>query len=138
MPGLLADINVQGHLPYLERLLDGLGLLVLLTELGLTLETFPGLGLDRHTDDRTLWGYCQANAWVLFTDNRNHEDENSLQATIDDSWQVGHLPIITLANKGRFENSEAYAIRVAEGVADVLISVFHDQVRDQPRIFLPR
>ncbi len=138
MPGLLADVNVQGHLPYLERLIDGLGLLDLLTGLGLTLEAFPDLGLDRRMDDRLLWDYCQANGWVLFTDNRNHEDETSLEATIQDSWQPGHLPVVTLANKGKFENSEDYALGVAEDVADVLVSVFHDGVRDQPRIFVPR
>ena len=38
MPGLLADVNVQGHLPYLERLIEGLGLLEILRELGLTLD----------------------------------------------------------------------------------------------------
>lgn len=138
MPGLLADVNVQGHLPYLRRLIEKLGLLDLLGGLGLTLATFPGVGLDRHTDDRELWNYCQANGWVLFTDNRNHENEHSLQATIEDSWREGHLPVITLANKARFENSEAYALTVAEEVADVLIRVFHDAVRDQPRIFVPK
>jgi hypothetical protein len=110
----------------------------LLQELGLALATFPDLGLDRGRDDRSLWHYCQANHWVLFTDNRNHEDENSLQATIQDSWREGHLPILTLANKGKFENSAAYAARVAEDVADLLIRVFHDGIRNQPRIFVPR
>ena len=138
MPSLLADVNVQGHLPYLRRLIDGHGLLDLLTGLGLTLVTFPDLGLDRRVDDRALWNYCQANGWVLFTDNRNHEDENSLEATIQDSWHEGCFPIITLANKGKFDNSEDYATKVAEEVADVLVSVFHDGIRDQPRIFVPR
>jgi hypothetical protein len=138
MPGLLADVNVQGHLPYLRRLIEKLGVLDIVAGLGLTLATFPDLGLDRETDDRALWNYCQANEWVLFTENRNNEDENSLQPTIQDSWREGHLPVITLANKGRFENSEDYALRVAEEVVDVLIRVFHDAVRDQPRIFVPR
>jgi hypothetical protein len=138
MPGLLADVNVQGHLAYLQRLIDGLGLLETLTELGLTLATFPDLGLDRGLDDRSLWAYCQANGWVLFTDNRNHEDANSLEATIRDSWQEGQLPVLTLANKGRFENSATYATRVAEDVADILVNAFHYGIRDQPRIFVPR
>ena len=81
MPGLLADVNVQGHIPYLQRLIENLGLLDVVTGLGLTLATFPVLGLDRQTDDRTLWHFCQANGWVLFTDNRNHEDENSRSAS---------------------------------------------------------
>jgi hypothetical protein len=138
MPGLLADVNVQGHLPYLVRLIDSLQLLEIITDLGLTLVTFPDLGLDRGLDDRSLWNYCQDNGWILFTDNRNYEDENSLEATIRDSCREGHLPIITLANKGRFENSEAYATMVAEEVVDLLVSVFHDRIRNQPRIFVPR
>ena len=40
MPGLLADVNVQGHLPYLKRLLDRLDLLKLLVEIDITFETF--------------------------------------------------------------------------------------------------
>lgn len=138
MPGLLADVNVQGHLPYLGRLIDKLGLREVLSELGLTLATFPDLGLDRHMGDRELWNYCQANGWVLFTDNRNHEDENSLGATIQGSWRDGCLPVITLANKGKFENSEDYATKVAEEVADILVTVYLDGIRDQPRIFVPR
>jgi hypothetical protein len=138
MPGLLADVNVQGHLPYLERLVEQLGLLEVITELGLALATFPDLGLDRGLDDRTLWNFCQANGWVLFTDNRNHEDKDSLEATLRDSWHDGHLPVLSLANKGRFENSEVYATRVVEDVADLLFSVFHEGIRDQPRIFVPR
>jgi hypothetical protein len=138
MPGLLADVNVQGHLPYLRRLIDGLGLLDLLTGLDLTLATFPDVGLDRRMDDRALWNFCQANGWVLFTDNRNHEDENSLEAAIKDSWHSGCLPVITLANKGKFDNSEDYATKVAEEVADLLVRVFHDGSRDQQRIFVPR
>src|SRR5437588_8734864 len=77
MPGLLADVNVQGHLPYLRRLLEGLGLLDLITGLGLTPATFPDLGLARDLDDRALWHYCQANNWMLFTDNRNQEGEKA-------------------------------------------------------------
>src|SRR5262245_32986237 len=102
MPGLLADVNVQGHLPYLVRLLEGLGLLEILVEMNIALVTFPDLGLDRRVKDRELWNYCQANRWVLFTENRNHEDKDSLNATLQDSWRAGHLPVLTLANKGKF------------------------------------
>jgi hypothetical protein len=137
MAGLLADVNLQGHLLYLERLLHGLGLLEVLRELGLTLATFRDLGLDPSMHDRALWHYCQANGWVLFTDNRNRDDENSLEATLRDSWRVGHLPILTLARKPEFENSASYATQVAEDVADLLFSVFHEGVRDRPRIYVP-
>jgi hypothetical protein len=137
MPGLLADINVQGHLEYLQRLIDGAGLLEMLRELDLRLVTFPDLGLDREIKDRQLWKYCQEYGWVLFTDNRNHEDDDSLEATLQDSWREGHLPVITLAKKGRFENSETYATRVAEDVAEILFRVFGENVLNQPRIYVP-
>lgn len=137
MPGLLADMNVQGHLPYLVRLIDGLGVLELLGDVDITFHTFPERGLDPHMKDRALWNYCQENELVLFTEDRNHEDEDSLNATIQDSWHEGHLPVLTLANKGKFENSEIYATRVADDVATLLFSIFHEGVRDQPRIFVP-
>ncbi len=138
MPGLLADVNVQGHLPYLARLIEHLGLLDMLQELGLALMPFPDLGLDRGLDDRSLWNYCQANSWVLFTDNRNYADENSLEAMIRDSWRAGHLPVLTRANKEKFENSAAYATKVAEDVVDLLIRIFQGGIHDRPRIFVPR
>lgn len=137
MRGLLADVNLQGHLPYLRRLMEGQGLLEILTQLEISLAIFPDLGLDRGIDDRTLWQFCQENGWVLFTDNRNHEDENSLGAVIQDAWREGHLPVLTLANKDRFENNAAYAMRVAQDVAELLTMAFVDEIRNQPRIFVP-
>jgi hypothetical protein len=137
MPGLLADVNVQGHLPYLVRLIKGIGVLDLLTDLHITFETFTDRGLNPRMKDRALWNYCQANELVLFTDNRSHEDGDSLNATLQDSWQEGHLPVLTLANKGRFEHSESYATRVANDVANLLFCILHENVRNQPRIFVP-
>jgi hypothetical protein len=99
--------------------------------------TFPELGLDPRMDDRQLWNFCQANRFVLFTENRNHEDEDSLSATISDSWNEGHLPVLTLANKGKFENSASYAITVADNVTDLLYGIFYEKLQTPPRIFLP-
>lgn len=138
MRGLLADVNIQGHLSYLRRLLEALDLWAVLVELHLDLATFPDLQLPRNLDDRSLWNRCQQEGWVLFTDNRNHEDENSLEATLKDSWRMGCLPVLTLANKGRFENSANYANRVAVDVAELLFGVAHEEYLDQPRIYVPR
>ncbi len=75
--------------------------------------------------------------WVLFTDNRNQEGPDSLNAVILDSWREGCLPVLTLANKIKFESSNAYARRVAGDVATLLFDVFTLGVRNQPRIYVP-
>jgi hypothetical protein len=141
MRGLLADVHLQGHLPYLRSLIDELDLGSVLAELELELATFPDIPLDPSLDDRSLWNHCQREGWVLFTENRRADDPNSLQATLADSWKPGCLPVLTLANKTRFEHSPAYAKLVATHVAEVLFDI---QVglgyisNDQPRIYVPR
>ena len=137
MRGLLGDINVQGHLAYLRRLPALIALLPVLAELKLELETFPCLQLPRNIDDRSLWNRCQQDGWVLFTENRNDDGPNSLQATLADSWRKGHLPVLTLANKRRLEHSREYAASVATDIAELLFGVFHGEYRDQPRIYVP-
>jgi len=136
--GLLADVNVQGHARYLRQLLEILDFWSVLAALNLEISVFPELHLPPDLDDRSLWNHCQAAGWVLFTENRNHEDENSLGATLDDSWRQGCLPVLTLANKGRFENSAAYASQVATDVAELLFGIAHGDYLDQPRVYLPR
>jgi hypothetical protein len=139
MRGLLADVNVQGHVRYLRRLIETLGLWNVLAELNLDFVTFGNLGLPRDLDDRPLWNRCQQNGWVLFTENRNDEHENSLHATLADSWKMGCLPVLTLANKGTFEHNASYAERVAADVAELLFGVAQPdgEYRDQPRIYVP-
>jgi hypothetical protein len=106
--------------------------------LNLTFVTFPELGLPRDLDDRSLWHRCQQEGWVLLTDNRNQDDEDSLEATLADSWRVGHLPVLTVANKGRFEHSAEYARRMAVDVGELLFGIAQGEYRDQPRIYVPR
>jgi hypothetical protein len=137
MRGLLADVNVQGHLPYLRHLLEVLGLWIVLVELNIGLVTFRDLQLPLDLDDRRLWNRCQQDGWVLFTENRNNDGPDSLQATLTDSWQLGHLPVLTLSNKGKFERDRSYAERLATDVAEHLFGISLGQYRDQPRIYVP-
>lgn len=137
MQGLLADVNVQGHLPYLRQRLASLDLLTVLDALDLRLVTFRDLQIPRNLDDRSLWNLCQRDGWVLFTDNRNDDGPDSLQATLDDSWNDGHLPVLTLSSKRRFEEDRGYSDRVATDVAEVLFGIEQKQYLDQPRIYVP-
>jgi hypothetical protein len=138
MQGLLADVNVQGHLPYLRGLFRRLDLEAVLDGVGLRFQTFPDLNLPGNLDDRTLWNFCQRSGWVLFTENRNDDGPDSLQATLTDSWRSGRLPILTLSKKWRFERDLAYAERVAADIAELLFGIANGQYLDQPRIYVPR
>ena len=74
---------------------------------------------------------------MLWTENCNDDGPDSLQATLTDSWHVGRLPVLTLANKGRFEHSREYAEQVASDVAELLFGIVHTEYRDQARIYVP-
>jgi hypothetical protein len=138
MRGLLADVNVQGHLGYLRHLLVALDLWPVLLKLCLEFATFADLDLPPDLHDRSLWNRCQLDGWVLLTENRNRDGEESLQATLTDSWELGHLPVLMLSNKLRFEHDPGYAGRVATDIAELLFGIALEQYRDQPRIWVPR
>jgi hypothetical protein len=133
----IADVNVQGHLPYLHHLLETLDLWPILVDLNLQFATFADLQLSLDVDDRFLWRRCQAEDWTLWTDNRNEDGPDSLQATLNDSWQSGNLPVLTLANKRKFEHDLEYAKRVAIDVAELLFGIENGDYRDCPRIYIP-
>jgi hypothetical protein len=137
MRGVLADVNVQGHLLYLRHLLVALDLWTILVESRLALVTFSDLAFPRDLDDRELWNRCQQDGWVLFTENRNDDGPDSLHAVLTDSWREGLLPVLTLSSKTRFEHSRAFAERVASDVAELLVGIAEDDYRDQPRIYVP-
>ncbi len=137
MRGLLADVNVQGHLGYLRHALEAVDLWNVLVELKLSLVTFGDLHLAPDLDDRRLWNQCQRDGWVLFTDNRNNDGADSLQATLADSWKIGNLPVVTLSDKGKFERDRDYAKRLATDIAELLFDIVDGQYRDQPRVFVP-
>ena len=137
MRGLLADVNVQGHLVHLRHLLMALDLWIILVESGLEFSTFSDLAIPRDLNDRELWLRCQQDGWVLFTENRNDDGPDSLESALSDSWWEGDLPVLTLSNKSRFEHSREYAERVAGDVAELLVGIAEGQYRDQPRIYVP-
>jgi hypothetical protein len=118
-------------------LLMRLALWDILLRIPVELVNFHDVDLPRNLDDREVWNHCQQNGWVLFTENRNRDGLNSLQTTLEDSWQTGHLPVLTLANKGKFEHDPQYADRVARDVAEVLFGIAEGEYRDQPRIYVP-
>ncbi len=137
MHGLLADNNVQRHMLHLRDLLNGMGLLDILDTVGVKFLTLSDVGLPFDIDDRTLWKRCQEDRLVLFTDNRNAENDVSLQATLTAMWKPGDLPIITPTSKSKLEQDAGYRERVAADVAEILFGLVEGKYRDRDRIYVP-
>ncbi|MBX9788040.1 MAG: hypothetical protein K2Y37_03930 [Pirellulales bacterium] len=110
----------------------------MLNELGVVLATFQDVHFSRDVDDRTLWNDCQKLGWVLLTDNRNHDGNDSLEAVLRDSWQAGRLPVLTLANKRRFDRDAEYAQQAAIELAELLFGLTNQEFCEVPRIYVPR
>ncbi len=139
MRGLLADVNLEAHAERLPGLFDRLGLGDVLAGAHLVVATLNEIGLPLAANDRFLWTYCQQQGWVLFTDNRNDDGPDSLEATLRDSWSPGCLPVVTLAKQLRFMRSGPYRRRVAEDLAELLFAISQDEsrYRSSPRIWVP-
>jgi hypothetical protein len=139
MQGLLADVNVQGHATFLRQVLGrpDINLWEVLRQAGLRFATLRSVRLSNDIDDRSLWNFCQDERWVLFTENRNLRGPDSLGATLEDSWRDGHLPVLTLSNKSRFEENPEYIDRVARDIAELLFGIQQGEYCDQPRIYVP-
>ena len=137
MRGLLADSNVQRHMAHVRNALERLDLLELLVDMDVEFATLAEIGLRLDIDDRSLWHRCQSDGWILLTDNRNDDDETSLQATLRNRWKPGDLPVLTIANKQEFENNAEYRERVAADIAEVLYGASLGEYRDRDRIFVP-
>ena len=135
MPGLIADLNLEGHFRILLRLLEEPSRRELWSDLGWTAVTFEALGLPRTAPDVLVWTTCQQQQLVLLTANRNDEGPDSLEAAIRDLNKPESLPVFTVGNLDRFMNSRAYAEAVADQVLEYTFDI--DNYRGTGRLYLP-
>jgi hypothetical protein len=101
MQGLLADINIKGHMRVLLRLLESRAWRDLWEGLNVHVRTFPELGLAPNASDALIWHTCQQHQLVLITANRNKHGADSLEATIPADNTPSSLPVLTFASPRR-------------------------------------
>lgn len=136
MRGILADINVIGHLQKIHAIIKHDQWTDVWTSLNLRIVRFDELGLRPKSLDSDIWKACQAAELVLFTNNRNHDGPDSLEAAIRENNNDLCLPVFTLANENRFQNSREYASKVVEDMMEYLLDI--DDYRGTGRLYLPR
>ena len=124
MRGILADVNVEGHLDRIITVfLESPEWIEFWSELELTAESFESLGLDPDTPDDEIWRACQQKGLVLVTTNRNSDGPTSLESVMRNENTLSSLPIITIADAVRVINDRAYAelvsIKILEYLTDM-------------------
>lgn len=135
MTGILADVNIQGHIDFLFDLLTSHAWNEFWEALGIRYATFADVGLDTETADAEVWQACQDQGFVLVTSNRNKKGPDSLEATIRDRLTAKSLPVLTLSDAERFRTDRDYADRVVASLLEILLEI--DSLRGTGRLYLP-
>jgi hypothetical protein len=129
--GILADVNIQGHVDLLVVLMQAEPW----KHLQLKYAHFAEFGLTPRALDSLVWETCQKEELVLITDNRNKKGHDSLEATIQTRNTPTSLPVFTIANVPHLRASRDYSHRVIDKLLDSLIRI--DMLRGAGRLYLP-
>ncbi|HLX62053.1 MAG TPA: hypothetical protein VKX17_12295 [Planctomycetota bacterium] len=132
---LVADANCEGHLTALVNLARRSEWREVFELLDVHVYRFADFGLAGNSIDRVVWNTVQFHDALLITDNRNMEDADSLQATINDSNTLSSLPVITFSDIQRFKKDREYAAKTLDKLMDYLVDLI--DYRGSGRLFIP-
>jgi uncharacterized HAD superfamily protein len=91
-------------------------------------------GLPDNLSDQDIWRLAQTHRLLLVTNNRNDEDETSLQATLRQENTLDALPIVTVSDKDSLVQSD-YRQRVAHSLAEIIVDL--ENYLGAGRLFVP-
>ena len=135
MPGLLADVNAEGHLNALLAVCRSQGWIDVWASLDVEVVRLQDIGLPRMVPDDVLWRTRQQKQLLLITSNRNQDGPSSLGKTIEREGTPDSLPVLTLADGERLSVDRAYCASAATRLMEILIDL--DNARGSGRLWLP-
>jgi hypothetical protein len=91
-------------------------------------------GLPPDFPDQEIWRFVQAHRLLLITNNRNNDDETSLQATLQSENTLDALPVITVSDKDALKRSD-YRRRAAQKLVDIIFDL--DNYLGTGRLYIP-
>ena len=86
------------------------------------------------SSDLVVWQFAQTNQMILITANRNMKGSDSLEQTIREKNTPTSLPILTIGNPDRFDES-SYRQKCATRLIEILFDL--ENYLGVGRIFLP-
>jgi predicted nuclease of predicted toxin-antitoxin system len=125
------DYNLTGDAVLFWGTLSAEGWLALLP---IRFFTFQEVGLPMDSSDRVVWQFAQTNQMILITANRNMKGDDSLKQTIREENIPTSLPILTVGNPDRFDQSN-YRQRCANRLIEILFDL--ENYVGIGRIFIP-
>lgn len=128
---ILADHDIEGHAYSIIGVLAAEGWLEMVE---LRLATFTEVNLPFNSSDRMVWRFAQEKRWVLLTNNRNMDGEDSLEQTLQDENTASSLPVITIANVGRL-SEKRYRERCAFQLLEIVLELENHLGRS--RVYIP-
>jgi len=128
---ILSDHDIEGHAHSIIGVLGAEGWLEMVD---LRLTTFAEAGLPFDSSDREVWRFAQENGMVLLTNNRNMDDEDSLEQTLREENVPTSLPIITIGNVGRLSERH-YRERCAFQLLEIVIEL--EDHLGRSRVYIP-
>ena len=135
MPGLLADVNIEGVLKRLIDVCKSPAWQVFWAYCDTDVVGFEDLGLSKDASDLTIWKTCQSRNVILITANRNEDDEESLGTTIRRLGTLNDLPVLTISDVSRVGSDGMYRERVVAKLIEILLEL--DRHRGTGRLLLP-
>jgi predicted nuclease of predicted toxin-antitoxin system len=127
----LIDYNLTGDAVLFLGTLSAEGWLDLLP---IRFLTFQDVGLPMDSSDRVVWQFAQTNQMILITANRNMKGGDSLEQTMREENTPNSLPILTIANPDRFDES-SYRQRCVTRLIEILFDL--ENYMGVGRIFIP-
>ncbi len=128
---ILADHDIEGHAYSIMGVLGAEGWLEMVD---LRLATFVEVGLPFSSSDREVWHFAQEHEMVLLTNNRNMDDEDSLEQTLREENAPTSLPVITIANVNRM-SERRYRERCAFQLLEIVLELKEHLGRS--RVYIP-
>ncbi len=127
----LSDHDIEGYAQLLWGTLASLGWLEIVS---LELSTFYEVGLPINSNDREVWRFVQKNRMILITNNRNMEDDSSLEHTLREENLPTSLPVLTIGNVERLSESN-YRKRCADMLVEIALDLQNH--RGRGRVYIP-
>lgn len=128
---LLFDADMDGAAKYFKTGLEELGWD---QDLAIWFKRLRDFGMSNDTPDWEVWRFAQQRGFWLVTNNRNSDNEGSLQATMKRENTPQSLPVIITSDKDRLSESE-YRRKAMIRLVEILI--YPETSVGAGRLFIP-